>query len=196
MKRLAVVMRHGECDKQKYNDGPLTKEGERCVRYSTQRLKNVLRMHFQPGTRQVTVSIAMLVSGSLRGLDTYRIMREELDRDDWLMSNGFVLVRQEISTKFFSTPDEDVKWHALRADETFKAATAMLGGDEALLTNAHELIHGPACRVVAVTRDGTEPLTIVITHSPHDRLIVEGLTGTRPTDTLELGCFRIVEFEQ
>jgi len=203
MKRLAVIMRHGAYEKQKYNDGPLTKNGEQGVWTSAEQIRAHITTNFPLSEQQPRVNIAFLVSGSLRGLDTYRITRNVLGQDNWLSTDQDIwipdyviyLTRQEIRTDFFSTPDEDAVWRTLRADKTFDAATKELGSDEALLRHQLPLIKGPADRVVSATRSGTERITIIITHSPHDRLIVEGLTGVRPTDALDLGCFRIVEFK-
>lgn len=196
MKRMAIVLRHGECYHQKYNDGPLTEGGAVAVRLAAKTIRNILTMEFPNDIHDpIRYRIAVLVSGSLRGLDTYRILRQELERTGLFTDGLFRITAELIHTNFFSTPDEDAIWRGLRKDATFDAATKELGWNEALLRHQLPLVKGPADRVVTATKAFPEEVVIIINHSPHDRLIVEGLTGTRPTDALELGKFRIVEFE-
>ena len=107
-KRIAVIFRHGDYEKQMAGDGPLTDEGKRIVRNSTNSFAAKLAETF-PGC--VNVAITALVSGSLRGLDTYRWIRD--NRTFQSMRNiepgmiagiegCFYLQRESIRTEFFS----------------------------------------------------------------------------------------------
>ena len=203
-KRIAVIFRHGDYEKQMANDGPLTENGKKRVREEMRKMTaEVYRVicevfRYDPFDMNPPLKIAFLVSGSLRGLDTLRVIQEDLRFAGWLKEagrqGGFCFPREEIRTDFYSSAEDGPIWRSLRQDTAFQKAAAELGWDEALLRLHLPLLKAPVARVLTATREGNEELTIIINQSPHDRLIVEGLTGTRPTDALGLGCYRVVEF--
>lgn len=185
MKRIAIVVRHGEYDNQLWGDGPLTNEGAFAVE------ERACLIPLPPDE----LTYSAVVSGSLRGMETYFRLKEALIKNRRLPPFSFAKSRELIHTDFFTTPEERAALRDLRQSPAF-IADEKKDPDGAMLKHGLEIFRGPASRNVKAIREQTSTMVVFnVTHAIVDMLTVNMLSNDRMWTPLDYGCFRVVEFE-
>jgi len=138
-----------------------------------------------------------LVSGSLRGMDTFISITEAFG--DYRIT----IQKRIVHADFFNTNEEDSTYQKLYGPNSeniypgFKTDVKKLGSTQAILKHAPHLIRNPAMRVVESVRqaqkDGQKTF-LIVTHQGYEQVIVKALTD-EDCPMLELGKHMEVEFD-
>lgn len=202
-KCTAIIVCHGEFERQKYDDGPLTEAGRRQIIVTA---NSILEFMERPeGRTELNIHLA-LISGTIRGLDSYRILMETISDYFWRYSPSIYEIRQTmIDADFYSSEEEDKLYRQIYGPDPakhfpgFNEGCKTLGSAAAIRKHApgFNLIQNPANRVVAAIRAAQaqgKTTFLVVTHAGYEQVIVKALTG-EDCEVLELGKHITIKFD-
>ncbi|NQT49119.1 histidine phosphatase family protein [Candidatus Kuenenbacteria bacterium] len=191
-KCTAIIVRHGGYARQKFGDGPLTEGGVETVEGTANVIIGELEMLCSG------IDLA-LISGSLRGMDTFVTIQKEMMHPEVQID----VAERLIHTDFYSSAKEAGDWRKLHGPDSeayfpdFTASCEIMAEELAILKHAPHLFTGPANRVVEAIREAQargKTTFLIVTHGGYEQVIVKALTGEN-CETLGLGKHMTIKFD-